>query len=287
MRRSTNSHVLLLPSLLAYMINILMVGYTRCDSETTQARPSGQELVRNMMTFYGNMERFNVVVSKTTFYSEGDRSTSISGSYTISLDKPNRLAIEVTDGLLLPTIRSDGAKVMFYHPLVPERFVSWSNDKPLVFAPIPLTMGQWHFWPTLRTIGDGVNDPLAILLKTRPSSIRIVGDEKVGKRDTFHLVLPWGLNEVNFKNEIHIWIQKGKEPWVEKVRMSEEFFGGTEQRNAEYIEYFTDWTTEPMPQSKFAATPPVGRKSTEPMVFVEFWRMARRSYFVKLFESLR
>jgi peroxiredoxin len=210
-------------------------------AEADKAKP--EDVLKQMTDYLGKLPAYSCKLSASLdIKAPNDQEQHEITKMTARVERPNKLALIVTDGKMGLTLVSDGKKLTQFLPVLNRYAIS---DAPATFAemadvgvPLKSTILGAQTW----VIPTGGEDYFKRLTSGVQSS-KYVGQEKVGDATAHHL----RFIEKHF--DWDIWIRDGKEPVVEKVvvDMSKEF--ADENATITYTVSFSDWNVAP----KFAA----------------------------------
>jgi peroxiredoxin len=203
---------------------------------------NADELLKQMAEYLGKLPAFSCKVESAIEMSTGDRQNKSLTKMTVRLERPNRLAMIVDEGMMGMTVVSNGKELTQYLPMTKRYIV---KEAPPTFegitdigAPVAITMlgmsevvipssGEEFY----RNLSEGV-------VKSE-----YVGEEKVGD------VLCHHCRFVQEDFDWDIWIEVGKRPLVHKVQpdLAKQFAASSAPPDLKmsYVVTLTDWNTEP------------------------------------------
>jgi peroxiredoxin len=219
--------------------------------------PKPEDVVKQMADYLGKLPAFSCAVEFTIHFRAQGRENNSTTSMDIRLERPNRLAIVVTNGEMGMTVISDGKNVTQHMPALNRYVVS---EAPGTLAELSHAEGI--------TLGMGAGllpidgDELYKTLTAGVTGSEYLGTEKIGDVECHHV----RFTQESFNWEL--WVEVGDRPVPHKV--VPDFSGrmanrpGMEDAKLEYIVTLTNWNVAPkFADNDFKFEPPAGAEQVD------------------------
>jgi peroxiredoxin len=219
--------------------------------------PKPEVIVKQMADYLGKLPAFSCAVEFTIHFQAQGRENNSSTSMDIRLQRPNRLAIVITNGDMGMTVVSDGKNVTQYMPSLKRYVVS---EAPGTLAELSHAEGI--------TLGMGAGllpidgDEFYKTLTAGVTASEYLGTEKIGDVLCHHLKF----TQESFNWEL--WVEVGDRPLPHKV--VPDFSGrmanrpGMEDAKLEYIVTLSNWNVAPkFTDDDFKFEPPAGAEQVD------------------------
>ncbi len=228
-----------------------------------QAKP--EDVLRQMADYLGKLPAFACKVESVLEITSKDQNNRAATKMTVRLERPNRLAMIVDEGVMGLTVVSDGKQLVQYLPMM-KRFVV--KDAPADFAgvtdigaPISITM--------LGMSGEVIPTSGDEFYKTLTAGVtesEYLGQEKLGEAQCHHCRF------IQEDFDWDIWIEVGKRPVVHKVQpdLTKQLAGSGgrfEGVKLGYVVTLSDWNVSPkFTEADFTFTPPADSQKVETLL---------------------
>jgi peroxiredoxin len=217
-------------------------------------QPKPEELLRKVADYLAGLPALSCRIDSSIHIQAKGIDNRMDSKMTLRLERPNRLAILLEEGLMGVTIVSDGKQMTQYIPTMnrytvkdaPADLKDWSDVEAggmMGASGAYLSADSEEFYKALM---EGV------------TKSEYVGMEEVDSAQCHHC--RFEQEEFNWD----IWIDAGEKPLVRKIvpDLSKQFAqagGVLEGAKMEYVVTLTDWNVEPkFSDADFAFTPPEG-----------------------------
>ncbi|MEX0611634.1 MAG: DUF2092 domain-containing protein [Pirellulales bacterium] len=243
-----------------------------CDQRTRQrsaagrneasAAPQPEELLKQMTEYLGDLPAFSCKVESEIHIQAKAMDNRMVTKWTVRMERPNRLAIIVNEGMMGMTYVSDGKQVVQYIPMMNRYAVS---DAPADFSDLRHTTGAFAY-ATMALSGSMIPDRGQAFydkLMDGATKAEYVGTDKIGGVLCHHC----RLHRTDYKWDI--WIEAGDKPLVRKMAPDlsmrlEDAGGRLEDAKMEYSVAFSEWDVAPkFTDADFAFTPPADARQVE------------------------
>jgi peroxiredoxin len=258
----------------ALVMVVVAVGFSRGSlgqatapgrTAKTKSHSKADDLLKQMADYFGNLPAFSCRVESNFELKTKDRDNKSNTKMTVRLQRPNRLALIVDDGVMGMTVISDGKELTQYLPMN-KRYAVTEAPHGLegltdVDAELPITMlgtsdvviptSAAEFY---RNLMDGV-------MKSD-----FLGQEKVGNVVCNHCRF------IQDDFDWDIWIDAGKQPLVHKVSLDlakQLADAGPQMKDAKinYAVTFSEWNVSPkFTPADFTFTPPAGATKVDELI---------------------
>ena len=242
--------------------SVLMAGSTsaqqKAPSKTATPAADGQvkpeALLKQMADYLGDLPAFACKAESVLEIKAKDQNNRAVTKMTVRLERPNRLALIVDEGVMGLTVVCDGKQLAQYLPMM-KRYVV--KEAPATFAemtdigaPISITM----LGMTGDIIPTGGEEFFKRLIDGVTES-KYLGKEKVGDVECHHLRF------VQDDFDWDIWIEDGKRPLPHKVQpdLAKQLAGDGQFEGVKfsYVVTLSDWDVAPkFTDADFTFTPP-------------------------------
>lgn len=230
---------------LAGLLGLLFVSFSPlvprasgADAAKPALAPDVEPLLDRVAAFYKKAAAFKVRVTQTTKRGDSDP-REIAASVT--LQKPNKLSVEVTEAGEATLLHADGTQFVVYQAAENSYFKSGAVP--------PLGTLVQGFAPGLDSLV--ADDPKTSILEGVKSAA-IVREEKVGGAACIR---------VHFEQKgapADVWIEKGAQPFVRRLTLKHPQAG-------DYAVQFDDWEINPkLTANTFAFVPPKDAREIKP-----------------------
>jgi len=223
------------------------------------------ELLKQMADYVGNLPAFSCHVESDFELKTKDRDNKSNTKMTVRLQRPNRIAMIVDDGVMGMTVVSDGKQLTQYLPMNKRYIVSEApaglEGVTDVDADLPITMVGTTAVVIPTSGADFYRNLMDAVMKSD-----VVGQEKVGD------VLCNHCRFIQDDFDWDIWIEAGKQPLVHKVSLdlSKQMEDEGPQLKGAKINFsvtFSDWNTSPkFTPADFTFSPPAGAKKVDELI---------------------
>lgn len=235
-------------------------------AQAAAGEKSGQaeQVLRKMTDYLGKLPAFSCKVESAMKITSKDENNQAVTKMTVRLERPNKLAMIIDDGVMGMTVVSNGKELTQYLPLTKLYAV---KDVPATYAqmtdigePISLTM--------LGMAGAVIPTNPEEFYKNLTAGVtesKYVGQEKVGD------VLCHHLHFVQEDFDWDIWIEVGKRPVVHKVQpdLSKQLAGEgqLDKIQLEYVVTISDWNVAPkFTEADFTFNPPADAEEADSVI---------------------
>jgi len=223
-------------------------------AEAAGNQPKPEELLRKVADYLAGLQAFSCRIDSSIHIRATGIDQRMDSKMTLRLERPNRLAILLDEGLMGATIVSDGKQLTQYVPAM--------NRYTVKDAPADLK--DWHEVEAAGMMGasgaylSADSDEFYKALMEGVTKSEYVGIEEVDSAQCHRC--RFEQEEFNWE----IWIDAGEKPLVRKIvpDLSKQFAqagGVLEDAKMEYFVTLKDWNVEPdFADADFAFTPPEG-----------------------------
>lgn len=244
-------------------------GQAKADAQASSAAAAAavkpEDVLRQMADYLGKLPAFSCKV-ESVLELTGDQAQKDNRAVTkmsVRLQRPNKIALVVDEGVMGLTVVSDGKQLTHYLPMM-KRYVT--KESPADFAgvtdigvPISLTM---------LGMADAViptnPDDFYKTLMTGVTASKYLGKEKVGDIECHHCRF------VQEDFDWDLWVEAGKRPVPHKIlpdlaKQLANMGGQAGNMKLNYVVTLTDWNVEPKftdVDFKFAAPPGIQQADT-------------------------
>jgi peroxiredoxin len=232
------------------------------DEGSNKNQPKPEDVLRRMADYYGKLPAFSCRVSSVLDMSVKGQNNRMETKMTVRLERPNRLAFIVDEGIMGMTVVSDGKQLTQYLPIM-KRYVV--KDAPADFsgvtdvgAPVSITMLGMSA-DVIPTSGEELYKKLI----EGVTKSEYVGKEKVGDVPCHRL----RFTQAEF--DWDIWIEDGERPLVHKAvpDLTKQIAGAGAQLEGAKMDYsvtFSDWNMSPkFTDADFSFTPPADAQQVD------------------------
>jgi peroxiredoxin len=235
-------------------------GVAQAPKEASAAeQPKPEALLRKVADYLAGSLAFSCRVETAIHIQAKGVDNRMDSKMTLRLERPNRLAILVEEGVMGMTVVTDGQQMIQYVPTM-NRYTS--QDAPAKLEEIGESDAAGMLGLSAAYVSsDG--ETLYNALMDGVTSSEYVGAEEIdGVRCHRCRLLQEDFNW-------EIWIEAGAQPLVRKVvpDFSKQFAqaeGVLEDAKMEYVVTFTEWNFEPkFSDADFAFTPPAGAEKVD------------------------
>lgn len=212
-------------------------------------KPKPEDLVRQMADYLSKLPAFSCRVESVMQIQAKDMDNRMETSMNVRLERPNRVALVVDQGVMGTTTVSDGEQLIQFLPMMNRYTVSEAPEDlaSLLEAADAISLDR------LPIMIISSNDEFYEMLTEGAAKSELVGKEKIGEVMCHHCRFD--------KEDIvwDVWIEAGDRPLIHKVvsdmskRMAKEGVPG----KLEYSIGFSNWNVSPtFTDADFAFTPP-------------------------------
>jgi peroxiredoxin len=229
-----------------------------------------EEVVRQAADYLGKLPAFSCKVESVLEVTSNIQNNRNVTKLTLRLERPNRLAMIVEEGVQGITVVSDG-KLLTQHMPILKRYVE--REAPADFdgmtdigVPLPSTM--------LGVAGDIIGNNGDVIYKKLMDGVtesKYLGEEKVGDEKSGEFVCHH-LRFIQEDVDWDIWIDAGKQPLIRKVApdLTKQLAAAGAQlgdAKIEFTETFSDWNVSPrFTDADFKFTPPADAEHVDSMM---------------------
>ena len=215
-----------------------------------------EDVVREAADYLGKLPAFSCNVEKVVEVKSAIQNSRNATKLKVRLERPNRLAMIVEEGVNGITIVSDGKNIVQYLPVMQQ---SAEGAAPATFEEM-LAIGTTLPPTFLGPVGDILSDNGDAIFKRLMKGVtesKYLGEEKVGDVLCRHLKL------VREDMDWDMWIEAGKTPLIHKIvpDLAKQLAAAGQQLGDAKVEYtitFSDWNTSPkFTDADFKFTPPL------------------------------
>jgi peroxiredoxin len=205
--------------------------------------PKPETLLREMTDYIGNLPAFSCRIELAVRVQAQGMDNSMTSKMTVRLERPNRLAYRLEEGLMGMNVVSDGKQIIQHIPSLnrytiedaPANLADFSGENAAMVTPmmgIPATLIPASGEKLYQTLMDGVT-------KSEYIGIENVGEVRCHRCRFSREEFSWD-----------IWIETGERPLVHKVvpDLSQQFAnagGAMKDAKLEYSLVFSDWNVAP------------------------------------------
>jgi peroxiredoxin len=238
------------------------------DAKAGDVKP--EDVVRQAADYLGKLPAFSCKVESVLAVTSNIQNNRNVTKTSLRLERPNRLAMIVEEGVQGITIVSDGKHLTQYMPIL-KRYVE--KEAPADFdgmtdigVPLPSTM--------LGVAGDIIGDSGDAIYKKLMTGVlesKYLGEEKVGDEKSGEF-LCHHLRFIQEDVDWDIWIDAGHEPLIRKVApdLTKQLAAAGAQlgdAKIEFTESFADWNVAPkFTDADFKFTPPADAEQVDSMM---------------------
>jgi peroxiredoxin len=224
-----------------------------------------EEVLRQMADYIGKLPAFSCKVESVLEVTSKIHNNRTVTKMTVRLERPNRLAMIVDEGLMGLTVVSDGKQLIQYLPMMKRYAV---KDAPADFtgvtdigAPMSITM--------LGMSADAIPTSGEEFYKSLMNGVtksEYLGKEKVGDVECHHCRF------IQEEFDWDVWIEVGKRPLVHKAQpdLTKQLAGAGAQLGDAKISYvvtISDWNVAPkFTDADFAFTPPADAQKVDALL---------------------
>jgi peroxiredoxin len=242
----------------------------KAEAPAKAGQQKPEEILRQMADFLGKLPAFSCKVESQLAITSKEQNNNSVTKMTVRLERPNRLALIVDEGVMGMTVVSDGKQLIQYLPMM-KRYVV--KEAPADFAgitdvgaPMSVTMLGMS-GVVIPTSGEEFFKGLtAGVTKSEYLGQEKVGDSKTGE------VLCHHCRFIQEDFDWDIWIEVGKRPVVHKVqpdltKQLAQAGAQLEDVKLSYVVSLTNWNVAPkFTEGDFSFTPPAGAQKVETML---------------------
>jgi peroxiredoxin len=222
------------------------------------AEPKPEDLLRKVADYLAGLQAFSCRIDSSIRIQAQGIDNRMDSKMTLRLERPNRLAIVLDEGLMGMTVISDGKQLTQYLPTMNRYTV---NDAPA-------DLKDWSAAEAgmMGVSGDYLSTDADQFYKSLMEGVtksEYVGIEEVDSVRCHHC--RFEQEEFNWE----IWIDAGEKPLVRKIvpDLTKQFAkaeGIMQGAKMEYVVNFKDWNVEPkFTEADFAFTPPEGAEKVD------------------------
>jgi peroxiredoxin len=229
------------------------------DASADSAQPKPEDVLRSMADYLAGLPAFACRVAATIEVKASGMDNQMVTKMNVRLERPNRIAVIVEEGMMAMTLVSDGKRLVQYLPMMSRYTV---EDAPPDFASLneaggAATMGMAG--AVIPTSGEKFYDQLM----QNVTNSEYLGTENIGEVPCYHCRF------VQEQFSWDIWIEAGHRPLVHKIvpDLSKQFAdaeGMMKDAKINYTIMFSDWNVAPkFTDADFAFDPPAGAEEVD------------------------
>jgi peroxiredoxin len=230
------------------------------EKTETGGNPNPEQLLRAMADYLAKLQAVSCKVDLAMNIQAPGMDNRMESKMTVRLERPNRVALVVEEGVMGMTVVSDGKQVIQFLPALKRYAVT---DAPAELAALAESNAGMGMMGMTGLLIPNNGEEFYKSLVAGATKSEYLGTEKIGDVNCHHCRF------IQESVDWDIWIEVGKRPVVHKATldMSKQFAGaGPEMKDAkfEWSIAFTDWNTAPkFADADFAFTPPADAQQVE------------------------
>lgn len=213
-----------------------------------------KELIREATSYLDQLDAFACRVKMSYNIEAPSMNTSMSTVTNVRLERPNRIASIVEEGMMGSTLVCDGEQLVLYVPMLDQYTVEEAPEDLSDPASMVTGMGGMNSMLSVTYFANG--EELHDQLMDSVAETEYLGQEQVDGVACHHCL--FRSDEMDWE----IWIEAGKEPLVRKIvpdmsKQLEQFGEMFKDADMDYLITLSDWNTNPtFTDEDFAFTPP-------------------------------
>lgn len=218
--------------------------------------PKADEVLKKTVAFYKSLKSFTCDLKSETKVNQPGMVQVFSSSYSLAVEKPNKLAVVMNDGGNGGTYVSDGKQETIFIPAT-DKYVTDEAPQDLVeaadYAEMALSSASVGGMVAVAMLSD---DPYA-KLTAGVTAMKYIGEEDLDGVKAHHI--QFSSQEV----DVDLWINAGEQPLVRKLvpDLSRQIQASRQAKGMKVASFaeFSNWAVDAaIPPEKFAFTPPAG-----------------------------
>ena len=233
------------------------------QQEGEKIDPKADEIIRESFNYLRDLETFRLELSIDIHVTMQGMNQQMNSEYHLAVQRPNKLAMVLKQGMMGATIVSDGEKLYTYIPMMENKYTV--EDAPRKLGEIieggagMAGAGMMDGMPVVTALF--VDDPYDEIMEG-VNAVEYLGTEELDGVSCH--VLGFAQDEMDWK----LWLQRGDQPLPRKVvpDMSKMYdqMPGAEGMKMEMEVRFDGWAVNvDLPEDQFAFVPPKGAEQVE------------------------
>ena len=264
-----NNQVRLLLAVIALGILASAVAAVRGEEAI---EPKAEKVVRAMTDHVKGLQRFRVKVTSEMNMTMQGMSQTMNTVSSLAVERPNKLAMVLEEGMMGVTMISDGTKVYSYFPMFGDKYLV--RDAPKTLDNLAEEALGGEGMDTGMGMEGGSFE--AFLFASNPyeklmdgvEAVRYVGEADLDGVRSHHLAF------THQEMDWELWVRADREPLPLRVvpdmaKLFEEMgdMPGAQNMKIEMVVRFDDWSLNaPLPDDQFVFVPPPGAERAESML---------------------